>query len=287
MASGGRGVQRVLVKLERSIQEGNYYEAHQMYRTLYFRYNAQKRYTEAADLLYTGALTLLNAGQQQSGVDLAMLFIDTLEKAADSVSEDSIKKVCKLHELVDPDIQERANLVTAAIKWSRKGAREMLSGHPSLHQQLAVTLWHEKNYSQARYHFLNSSDGEGCAAMLIEYHVTLGYPSEVDLFITQAVLQYLCHRNKPTAERCLNCYTKQHPQVEPGPPYYRPLLNFLWLLLLAVEGGKVAVFTILCEQYQPSLQRDPTYNEYLDKIGQLFFGLPPPAKPQSSRLFGK
>lgn len=31
------GVQRVLSKLETSIKNGNYYEAHQMYRTLYFR----------------------------------------------------------------------------------------------------------------------------------------------------------------------------------------------------------------------------------------------------------
>ncbi len=52
-----------------------------------------------------------------------------------------------------------------------------------------ISVVAEKNYVQARYHFLHSSDGEGCAAMLIEYHVTLGYPSEVDLFIAQAVLQ--------------------------------------------------------------------------------------------------
>lgn len=31
------GVQRVLAKLEASVNSGNYYEAHQMYRTLYFR----------------------------------------------------------------------------------------------------------------------------------------------------------------------------------------------------------------------------------------------------------
>ena len=33
-----RGVSRVLAKLEASINEGRYYEAHQMYRTLHFRY---------------------------------------------------------------------------------------------------------------------------------------------------------------------------------------------------------------------------------------------------------
>lgn len=37
-AQGNRGVSRVLQKLEKSVTDGNYYEAHQMYRTLYFRY---------------------------------------------------------------------------------------------------------------------------------------------------------------------------------------------------------------------------------------------------------
>ena len=32
-----RGIKKVLSKLENSINNGNYYEAHQMYRTLYFR----------------------------------------------------------------------------------------------------------------------------------------------------------------------------------------------------------------------------------------------------------
>lgn len=35
--NGARGVSRVLQKLENSVKDGNYYEAHQMYRTLYFR----------------------------------------------------------------------------------------------------------------------------------------------------------------------------------------------------------------------------------------------------------
>lgn len=32
------GMQRVLNKLQSSFSKGDYYEAHQMYRTLYFRY---------------------------------------------------------------------------------------------------------------------------------------------------------------------------------------------------------------------------------------------------------
>ena len=37
MAGNRSGADRVLIKLKKSVEEGQYYEAHQMYRTLYFR----------------------------------------------------------------------------------------------------------------------------------------------------------------------------------------------------------------------------------------------------------
>ena len=46
------------------------------------------------------------------------------------------------------------------------------------------------------------------------------------------------------------------------------------------------MFTVLCERYQPIIRRDPTYTEYLDKIAQIFFGVPPP-RPKKQGLFGK
>lgn len=75
-----RGVSRVLVKLDNSIEAGNYYEAHQMYRTLYFRYNAQKKFDDCLDLLYNGAIKLAAKQQDASAADLGLLLIDTLEK---------------------------------------------------------------------------------------------------------------------------------------------------------------------------------------------------------------
>ncbi len=47
----------------------------------------------------------------------------------------------------------------------------------------------EQNYSESRYHFLHSSDGEGCAQMLVEYSSARGFHGEVDMFVAQAVLQ--------------------------------------------------------------------------------------------------
>ena len=112
--------------------------------------------------------------------------------------------------------------------------------------------------------------------MLIEYHKSKGYKSEVDLFIAQTVLQYLCLNNQRTATVAFYVYTRRHPNVE-GPPFVLPLLNFIWFLLLAVETrANLAIFTVLCEQYKSFLARDPMYTVYLDKIGNLFFGKPVP-----------
>lgn len=42
-----------------------------------------------------------------------------------------------------------------------------------------------------------------------------------------------------------------------------------------IFSGKLKTYIVLCEQYQSSLTRDPSYTEYLDKIGQLFFNVKP------------
>ncbi|KAL4240916.1 Golgi to ER traffic protein 4 [Mactra antiquata] len=280
------GVQRVLAKCQKCIDSGNFYEAHQMYRTLYFRYSSAKKYNEAIELLHTGSKTLLQHQQIGSGSDLALLLVDVLSNGKVPVTDDTADKVVDLLRIMDNDCQDRHAYLNAALRWTIKVEPQCKAGHPVLHKKCGMLFWQEKNYVQARYHYLHSSDGKNLATMLVEYHTTLGYPSEVDLFIAQTVLQFLCLQNKDTAHVVFVSYTKQHPDVEEGPPYYRPLLNFIWFLLLALEGGKLAVFGVLCDKYQESINRDPSYKEYLDKIGQLFFGVPPPRTQTQGGFFG-
>ncbi|XP_038847111.1 Golgi to ER traffic protein 4 homolog isoform X2 [Salvelinus namaycush] len=228
------GTQRVEGKLRASVEKGDYYEAHQMYRTLFFRYISQAKHTDARELMYNGAQLFFSYNQLNSAADLSMLVLESLEKSEAKVEDEDL----------------------------------------------------EQNYSESRYHFLHSSDGEGCAQMLVEYSAQRGFRSEVDMFVAQAVLQFLCLKNKNSASVVFSTYTQKHPSIEKDPPFVQPLLNFIWFLLLAVDGGKLTVFTVLCEQYQPSLKRDPMYNEYLDRIGQLFFGVPPKQSSSYGGLLG-
>lgn len=48
----------------------------------------------------------------------------------------------------------------------------------------------------------------------------------------------------------------------------------------------MGTFLVLCSQYQPSIKRDPCYTQYLDKIGQIFFGIKPRQQQQNQGLFG-
>ncbi|XP_070270334.1 Golgi to ER traffic protein 4 homolog isoform X1 [Myotis yumanensis] len=248
------------------------------------RYMSQSKHAEARELMCSGALLFFSHGQQNSAADLSMLVLESLEKADVEVADELLENLAKLFSLMDPNSPERVAFVSRALKWSSGGSGRL--GHPRLHQLLALTLWREQNYCESRYHFLHSADGEGCANMLVEYSTSRGFRSEVDMFVAQAVLQFLCLKNKSSASVVFTTYTQKHPSIEDGPPFVQPLLNFIWFLLLALDGGKLTVFTVLCEQYQPSLRRDPMYNEYLDRIGQLFFGVPPKQTSSYGGLLG-
>ena len=54
---------------------------------------------------------------------------------------------------------------------------------------VTCVLFSEKDYARARDHFLYASKPEEYGNMLVEFACKKGYPSEADLFITQAVLQ--------------------------------------------------------------------------------------------------
>ena len=77
---GTQGSGRLLVKLHKLINNGEYYEAHQLYRTLNFRYSNSGKFAELRKLLLEGANLFLGRDQHNSGADLALMYLDALNK---------------------------------------------------------------------------------------------------------------------------------------------------------------------------------------------------------------
>jgi hypothetical protein len=59
MSRSEKNAGKVKEKLEAFIQAGSFYEAEQMYQTLFARLNVQKKHDECAELMLFGALQLL------------------------------------------------------------------------------------------------------------------------------------------------------------------------------------------------------------------------------------
>lgn len=147
-------------------------------------------------------------------------------------------------------------------------------------------MWSEGNLEQARHHFLLSKDGAACGKILIQISQEKGYNNEIDLFVTQVVMQQLCLKDKNTAVKTFETYTKYHPKIASSePPFFTPLLNFIFFLLKAIETGKLIIFNTLCDLYKSSLDRDPSYEKYLQSIAVIFFGAQPIRQQTNSNGF--
>lgn len=258
-----------------------------MYRTLYFRYLGQKKYGELESMLFDGAVLLFTHKEIASGTDLAKLYVDALNQAEAPPEELHFQRISKLYQLIPCDNVEKPVYLSACLKWSTTDGAAV--GNPRLHQHIAYTLWQAKQYPESRQHFLHSQDGLGCGHMLVEFHLARGFSSEVDLFIAQTVLQYLCLKKSLAAAAAFHAFTADHPTLKEnqGPPFpSHPLLNFIWFLLLSIQTSQsLAIYTVLCEKYKQVIDRDPQYLEYLDKIGQHFFGVPAPVKRKPGGMF--
>ena len=47
----------------------------------------------------------------------------------------------------------------------------------------------------------------------------------------------------------------------------------------------MSAYSVLCEKYKQFIDRDPQYLEYLDKIGQNYFGIPAPVRARPGGMF--
>ncbi|VVC45343.1 Tetratricopeptide-like helical domain,Uncharacterised protein family UPF0363 [Cinara cedri] len=271
---GPNTITRVRRTLNHAIRDENYYMAHQLYKSLYSRFVSLNDKDSAIRTLHEGIDYLLSKHQNNTATDLSQVFAKCLSAQRFIPSDDIFDYVKDIFKKFGPSLStERESMLNIVIQWTIEFCPEFPHGHPSLHKNIGYVYWSESNYSSAQYHYLRSSDGLGFAAMLVELHRTRGFKHEVDLFIAQVVLQGLCVRNKIIAQSTFQSYTKLHPAINDEPPFILPLLNFLCFLLKILDSGKLKTYIVLCEQYQSSLIRDPSYTEYLDKIGQLFFNV--------------
>ncbi|VEL14262.1 unnamed protein product [Protopolystoma xenopodis] len=267
-------------RLDNAVSEFRFYEVHQLHKTIYFRYITRRNYSEALKSILSGAIFLLDNEQWESGIDLSCLVLEVYTKSGIELGESHLNQLCELLRRMTSPSDERDTFISKTLQLLRPN-RDLFS---VFNEYLGRKLWQEGMFEEARTRIMMAANGYVAGRFLIELHQRCGFRSELDLFIAQAVLQFLCMKKTSVAALTFYTYTRGHPRLEPGPPFTRfPLLNFLWFLMLAIERKcTLSVFSVLCDKYSLQIDRDPTYVKYLEKISQLYFGV----KPKSERIDG-
>ncbi|KAL4368877.1 hypothetical protein GQ457_05G020230 [Hibiscus cannabinus] len=291
-------VQANIDKLEKVINEGNRYGAQQMYKSLSARYVSAQRYSEALDLLHSGACLQLKHGEVICGSELAVMFVDALVKGKFPCDKEILDRIQKIYKLfpqiplpsnfdVGDDVQQLneaigeaktrlqccSSFLKAAIKWSAEFG-DQKNGDPQLHTMLAEYIYSESpevDMAKVSYHFVRGNNVEKFATNLVNF-MSKCYPGEDDIAVARAILMYLSLGNLQDANSLMDELRKQVQSQEIDFPV-SDLIQFINLLLLTLEKETLALFSAVRMKYNDSIDRDPAFNELLEDIADKFYGV--------------
>ncbi|CAJ0608670.1 unnamed protein product [Cylicocyclus nassatus] len=275
---------RLEQKAQSCIDKGEYYEAHQVYRTLYFRMTQQEKYVELLDVLHSGCKKMAEVNQFLGSIDLAELYAETLMKGKIEASEKILDQIAEMIEqflnpsfrLPSPDAHTK--FISTCVKWSQsvaKKRRERKHGLSDLHYVIAKAYINHGNYANARNHMLFADRPEEFASVLKRMSEESGCKtSESELFCAMSVFQLLAMHRVQTSSKLLAAYMSSLDTTAQSTDSRHEILNFLRLLCNALTLHDENLFDHIVGVYRPHLDSDPSYYSYIDRIGHIFFGRP-------------
>ncbi|KAL0262105.1 hypothetical protein SLS55_003542 [Diplodia seriata] len=285
-------LEKTIARQQEKIAEGQFYEAHQQLRVIGTRYVKQSNWDAAINILASGAQLLLQAGQGGSGGDLCLFLLDVYNKAETKPDPAAKAKLLGLLRSFPPEEPTKKRFIGEMIGWSAKFG-EYPAGDPELHHVAGTILAEDGDAYEAERHLAHGTRDSA------EYMVKLEYEwySEDDLhtaplYAARAVLPYLVAGNVRAANQCFLQFTTRLSRENPSLGVQDvsgssldlriypslPLLNFLGLLLLAVTRGNADLFRMLKSHYKAHLDLVAGWNDALDQIGEMYFGIRIPSQ---------
>ncbi|KAI0439212.1 hypothetical protein F4803DRAFT_564680 [Xylaria telfairii] len=293
-AKGGDKIDKIIARLQERINEGQFYEAQQQTRVVAARYIKAANWTAAVDILYNVAQSLLKAGQGGSGGDLCVLLIDTYKQAELKPDPNTKSKLLTCLRLFDSEEPTRKKYIGEIISWSSRFG-EYPAGDPELHH-VAGSLYAEEHeaYEAEKHLVLGTKDSPEVLARLEYEWFKEDDAHTAALYAGRAVFPYLITANVRAANTSYHVFTsalsndsESHlgtQDVSSNSADLRvfpsiPLLNFLGLLLLAIQRGSPDLYRQLVAKYASHLREVEMWNEALEIISEIYFGI---TKPRQS-----
>ncbi|KAK4189632.1 hypothetical protein QBC35DRAFT_492580 [Podospora australis] len=300
--TSGSKIEKIIARLQKRIAEGQFeeqYEASQETRLVAARYTKQGNFDAAIDILANVSQSLLKAGAGGSGGDLAVLLVDVYKQGQIKPDGESKGRLLSCLRLFDSGEPTRKKFVKEAIEWSKK-LGDYPAGDPELHHVIGALYAEEHETDEAERHLILGTKESAEVLSRMEYewykedeaHTAASY-------CARAVLPYLLMANVRAANVSYRTFVSALVTENKGLAVQDvssnggsdirifpslPLLNFLGLLLLAVQKGSPDLFRNLKVKYNPNIQElGDAWDTALEMIAEMYFGIQRPR--QSNPLF--
>ncbi|KAI0885289.1 DUF410-domain-containing protein [Annulohypoxylon maeteangense] len=291
MAGKGDKIEKIIARLQARIAEGQFYEAQQQTRVVAARYTKATNWDAAISILHNVAQSLLKAGQGGSGGDLCVLLVDIYKQAElkpDSATKGRLLTCLRLFDSEEPT---RKKYIGEMISWSSKFG-EYPAGDPELHH-VAGSLYAEEHepYDAERHLLLGTKDSAEVLGRLEYEWFKEDDAHTAALYAARGVLPYLLTGNVRAANTCYRLFTSALNQdkqnqlgiqdVSSASADIRiypsiPLLNFIGLLLLAIQRANADLYKQLHNKYATLLGEVEPWHESLEMIAEMYFGIQKP-----------
>lgn len=205
-------------------------------------------------------------------------------------------RILSLLRAFPPNEPAKKKFVGGIVEWSSK-AGEFPAGDPELHHVIGTLFAEEGEVYDAERHLTlgTSASAQVLSDMEYEWYAS-DELSTAPHYAARAVLPYLLIGNIRSANKALLLFTSKLSISHPGLGVQSisspssdiriypslPLLNFLGLLLLAIQRGSSDLFKQLKSHYASHL-KEVGWEEPLAQIGEMYFGIKIPS--QSNPMF--
>ena len=222
--------------------------------------------------------------------------IDVYQKAELPADVTSKARLLGILRAFPPHEPAKNKFVGGIVEWSSKSG-EFPAGDPELHHVIGTLFADEGEVYDAERHLTLGTSDSASAFSDMEYRwYASDEPSTAPHYAARAVFPYLLVGNTRAANKAHLLFTSKLSSAHPGLGVQSisspscdiriypslPLLNFLGLLLLALQRGSADLFKQLKSHYASHLKEVP-WSEVLAQVGELYFGIRIPS--QSNPMF--
>eukprot|EP01024_Parvocaulis_polyphysoides_P051516 TRINITY_DN5075_c0_g1_i1.p1 TRINITY_DN5075_c0_g1~~TRINITY_DN5075_c0_g1_i1.p1 ORF type:complete len:324 (+),score=25.44 TRINITY_DN5075_c0_g1_i1:1-972(+) len=277
-------VQQQVDKLSKRVEEGQYYEAQQMFKTIHHRYKAKRKLQESYDILYEGAKLQLKHGQFTCGGELGSMLVEAYSSDGQEADQQSVGKITSIIESfptpstnngIEVDwqcaVDMAQQLTVEAVKWAQGFNSPYISRLYLLFANYAMKCLGWKGLGTASLYFAKSNQMQPFAQGIKEGMAQTSNPKEQQFFITRGVLQVLAVGTPETTNLKIEHAEELVRYLKPLPD--QPLVHFVEILLMTLKSKAIPTYERLKEVYNGLLAKDDSFQQYLGRIETVYLGL--------------